>query len=236
VKEQNISLRNQASRNQALRNQALGEQIARELRVQIITGRIEPGTPLVEDTLAETFDTSRGPVRDALRELELEGLVERGPSRRGGLIVKGLTSEDVTELYALREALEGLAVRLASERTGVDGRSAADWSRARRAVTQLREAADSGDALAFADFDMDFHTELYEQSGNHRLVRVWEQFRPTFAVMLNVTTAQDRDLHPSAEAHAELLDAIQRGDGEAAVTMLSAHLLGSSTRLRTALG
>lgn len=220
MKEQNISLR----------NQALGEQIAHELRVQIITGSIAPGTPLVEDTLAETFDTSRGPVRDALRELELEGLVERGPSRRGGLIVKGLSSEDITELYALREAMEGLAVRLAS------GRSTADWSRARRAINDLREAADSGDALAFADFDMDFHTQLYEQSGNQRLVRVWEQFRPTFAVMLNVTTAQDRDLHPSAEAHVELLDAIQRGDREVAVTMLSAHLLGSSTRLRTALG
>jgi GntR family transcriptional regulator of gluconate operon len=220
VKEQNISLR----------NQALGEQIAHELRVQIITAAIAPGTPLVEDTLAETFDTSRGPVRDALRELELEGLVERGPSRRGGLVVKGLSSRDITELYALREAMEGLAVRLAS------GRSGADWSRALRAITDLREAADSGDALAFAGFDMDFHTQLYEQSGNHRLVRVWEQFRPTFAVMLNVTTAQDRDLHPSAEAHVELLDAIQRGDGEVAVTMLSAHLLGSSIRLRTALG
>jgi GntR family transcriptional regulator of gluconate operon len=220
VKEQNISLR----------NQALGEQIAHELRVQIITAAIAPGTPLVEDTLAETFDTSRGPVRDALRELELEGLVERGHSRRGGLVVKGLSSRDITELYALREAMEGLAVRLAS------GRSGADWSRALRAITDLREAADSGDALAFAGFDMDFHTQLYEQSGNHRLVRVWEQFRPTFAVMLNVTTAQDRDLHPSAEAHVELLDAIQRGDGEVAVTMLSAHLLGSSIRLRTALG
>ena len=220
MKEQNISLR----------NQALGEQIAHELRVQIITAAIAPGTPLVEDTLAETFDTSRGPVRDALRELELEGLVERGPSRRGGLVVKGLSSRDITELYALREAMEGLAVRLAS------GRSGADWSRALRAITDLREAADSGDALAFAGFDMDFHTQLYEQSGNHRLVRVWEQFRPTFAVMLNVTTAQDRDLHPSAEAHVELLDAIQRGDGEVAVTMLSAHLLGSSIRLRTALG
>ena len=88
MKEQNISLR----------NQALGEQIAHELRVQIITAAIAPGTPLVEDTLAETFDTSRGPVRDALRELELEGLVERGPSRRGGLVVKGLSSRDITEL------------------------------------------------------------------------------------------------------------------------------------------
>lgn len=226
----------------SLRNQALGDQVAHELRVQIITGKIAPGTHLVEDSLAETFDVSRGPVRDALRQLELEGLVESRRGRRGGVLVTGLTSEDVTELYELREALEGLAVRLASSQSGQGGQSgqsgkkAPDWTTASTAVTKLREAADRGDALAFAGYDMDFHSQLYVQSGSRRLTSVWEQYRPTFAVLLSVTTAQDRDLHPSAEAHAELLKALQDGDTEAAVTLLAAHLLGSSTRLRTALG
>jgi GntR family transcriptional regulator of gluconate operon len=213
----------------SLRNQGLGEQLAHELRVQIIKGELPPGTHLVEDMLAETFDVSRGPVRDALRQLELEGLVESRRGRRGGVLVKGMTPEDVTELYSLREALESLAVRLSSA-------AEADWRPATEAVEGLRQAADDADALAFARYDMEFHTQLYTQSGNHRLASVWEQYRPTFAVMLSVTTAQDRDLHPSAEAHAELLDAVRRGDAAKAQTLLAAHLLGSSTRLRAALG
>jgi GntR family transcriptional regulator, gluconate operon transcriptional repressor len=217
----------------SLRNQALGDQLAHELRVQIITGKLQPGTHLVEDSLAEVFDVSRGPVRDALRQLELEGLVEsrRGRSRRGGVVVTGMTGEDMTELYSLREALESLAVRLSIQRG-----EAADWTRARQAVDGMLKAADSEDALLFARFDMDFHTQLYTQSGNRRLASVWEQYRPTFTVMLNVTTAQDRDLHPSAESHAELLGVVVRGDTDGAVALLSAHLLGSMTRLRSALG
>ena len=217
----------------SLRSQALGDQLAYELRVLIITGKLEPGTHLVEDTLAETFDVSRGPVRDALRQLEREGLVasRRGRGRSGGVLVKGLTSEDMAELYSLREALEALAVRLCVQR-GAD----ADWARARRAVAGLQAAADTRDSSAFARHDMDFHAEFYAQSGNRRLASVWQQYQPTFAVVLSVTTAQDRDLHPSAEAHAELLESVLRGDADGAVTQLSAHLLGSSTRLRTALG
>jgi GntR family transcriptional regulator of gluconate operon len=90
--------------------------------------------------------------------------------------------------------------------------------------------------LSFAGFDMDFHTQLYAQAGSRRLVSVWEQYRPTFSVMLSVTNAQDRDLHPSAESHAELLDAMLRGHTGGTVALLSEHLLGSQTRLRTALG
>ena len=65
---------------------------------------------------------------------------------------------------------------------------------------------------------------------------MWDQYRPTFSVMLNVTTAQDRDLHPSAESHAELLETMLRGDADGAAALLSEHLLGSQTRLRSALG
>ena len=64
---------------------------------------------------------------------------------------------------------------------------------------------------------------------------MWEQYRPTFAVMLGVTTAQDRDLHPSAEAHADLLAAARRGDADGAAEMLAEHLLGSGNRLRAAM-
>jgi GntR family transcriptional regulator, gluconate operon transcriptional repressor len=216
-----------SSPSSSLQQEPLGDRVAHELRVLIITGTLAPGTHLVEGPLAEQFDVSRGPVRDALKRLEAEGLVE---SRRRGVFVKGLSAEDVDELYSLREALEAMALRLAMERAGAD-----DWQRAEQHLTQMRAAADAADARAFARADLEFHGQFYALSGHRRLAAVWEQYRPTFAVMLGVTNAQDRDLHPSAEAHADLLEAIRAKRGELTASLLSEHLLGSCNRLRGAL-
>lgn len=210
-----------------LRQESLGDRVAHELRVLVISGGLKPGTHLVEGRLAEQFDVSRGPVRDALRSLEAEGLVE---SRRRGVFVKGLSAQDVEELYSLRESLESLALRLAMERAGD-----ADWNTAARHLAAMRAAARNGEPNEFARADLEFHAQFYELSGHWRLRTVWEQYRPTFSVMLGVTNAQDRDLRPSAEAHADLLAAIRAGDRERTGTLLAEHLLGSCDRLRGAL-
>lgn len=212
----------------SLQQEPLGDRVAHELRVLIVSGALAPGTHLVEGPLADQFDVSRGPVRDALRRLEAEGLVE---SRRRGVFVKGLSAEDVDELYSLRETLEAMALRLTMRRT-----AEADWSVAERCVAEMRQAADAADAREFARADLEFHSQFYVLSGHRRLTAVWEQYRPTFAVMLGVTNAQDRDLHPSAQAHADLLTAIREGSAAQTELLLSEHLLGSCNRLREAMG
>lgn len=209
----------------SIQQEPLGERVAHELRVLVVNGQLEPGTHLVEGVLAERFDVSRGPVRDALRLLEAEGLLE---SRRRGMFVKGLGAADVDELYSLRESLESLALRLAMAKQR-------DWTVARQRVAEMRAAAARADAHEFARADLDFHTEFYVQSGHRRLTAVWEQYRPTFGVMLDITNAQDRDLGPSAQAHADLLEVAAGGDPEVAVTVLAEHLRGSCDRLRNAL-
>lgn len=211
----------------ALQQEPLGERVAHELRVLMISGQLAPGVHLVEGTLAEQFDVSRGPVRDALRLLEAEGLVE---SRRRGVFVKGLDAADVGELYSLRESLESLALRLAMA-TARDS----DWAVARRRVTEMRDAAGKADPPGFARADLDFHTQFYLLSGHRRLTAVWAQYRPTFAVLLDITNAQDRDLRSSAQAHADLLDVAVSGDPDAAVALLADHLRGACDRLRGAL-
>ena len=210
-----------------LQQEPLGDRVAHELRVLIVSGTVAPGTHLVEGALAEQFDVSRGPVRDALRHLEAEGLVE---SRRRGVFVKGLSAEDVDELYSLRETLEAMALRLIMRRA-----AEADWSVAERCVAEMRRAADAADAREFARADLEFHSQFYVLCGHRRLTAVWEQYRPTFAVMLGVTNAQDRDLHPSAEAHVQLLAAIRSGSAAETESLLSEHLLGSCNRLREAM-
>ncbi|KAA5831923.1 GntR family transcriptional regulator [Saccharopolyspora hirsuta] len=211
----------------SLVQQSLGDRVAQELRVRIIGGELARGTRLVEDVLAEQFDVSRGPIRDAFRQLEAEGLLE---SRRRGVFVIGLTEDDVDELYTLRGSLETLALSLAMRRAAPE-----DWARAEECSRAMESAAQRRDASAFARADLEFHAQLYQLSGHRRLLAVWEQYRPTFGVMLDVTNAQDIDLHPAAEAHAELLRLARTGDEEGAVTNLRGHLLGAQNRLRSAL-
>lgn len=204
---------------------SLGDRVAHSLRELIIGGGLEAGTHLVEESLAERFGVSRGPIRDALRILEAEGLLE---SRKRGVFVTGLTDADVEELYSLRQSLESLAVRLAM-------RSAQSWDRAGDALERMEKAARMGDPGAFSDADMDFHTEFYRMSRHRRITAVWEQYRPTFTVILDVTNAQGRDLASSAAAHARLLELARAGDEDAALAALTDHLDGARDRLRRAI-
>lgn len=205
---------------------ALGTHVAHQLRYGVITGQLAPGQRLVEHVLAEQFGVSRGPIRDALRELAGEGLLE---SRRRGFFVVGLREYDIEELYELRESLESLALR----RTAVRA-TAADWESLERALDGMRDAAGRHDAAEFAVADLAFHSQFYELSGHRRLLSVWEHYLPTFTALFQVTTAEDADLHPSMQSHAEILRLLRAGDVPAALSELSEHLLGASNRLRAA--
>ncbi|WP_165368151.1 GntR family transcriptional regulator, partial [Phytoactinopolyspora endophytica] len=208
-----------------IKQTALGEQVAHELRVLIVTGRLPAGQHLVESSLSQDFGVSRGPIRDALKKLESEGLVE---TRGRGTYVIGLDDVDVDELFSLRESLESLALRLCAERLS------GEWAAFERPLTAMREAADRGDAAEFAVADLEFHSYFYELCGHRRLLNVWREFQPTFTTLLQVTTAQDEDLHPSAESHAEILERLRRGETEDALNELREHLQGASRRLREA--
>lgn len=205
---------------------ALGDQLAAVLRAKIISGQLVPGTHLVEDALASDHDVSRGPVRDAFKVLLAEGLVD---NRRRGFFVRGFTADDIEELYALREAVEQLACRLTITAAPMD------WSRAERELAAMNDAADRGDWHTFASHDLAFHTEFYRMAGYPRLARLWQQYLPTFAVLLDITNARDLDLHPSADDHRLLLTLAQTGQSTEFAATLSAHLAGSKERMRAAI-
>lgn len=210
-----------------IRQAPLGEQLLAQLRALIVRGELAAGTHLVEGWVAERFGVSRGPVRDALRQLELEGLVD---TRRRGSYVRGLTDTDLVELYALRGALEGLAVRECIAR-----RPAGDWAPLHEALRRMRAAAGVADPAAFAAADLDFHGGFYTVAGNRRLAAAWATHRDLFAAMLDVTNARDRDLRPVAEDHAALADVVRTGDVATALDALATHLDGSLGRMRAAL-
>ncbi|GAA2239178.1 GntR family transcriptional regulator [Herbiconiux moechotypicola] len=209
----------------APRAKVLGDQVLEQLRVLIITGKLPVGTHLVESQLSTTFDVSRGPIRDALAQLEIEGLVE---NRRRGVFVRGLTTHDIDELYTVREAIEVAALRL----TATAPRES--WDLALAPLAAMHAAAAERDHLTFAHADMAFHASFYAIADHRRLQRVWQQYEPTFAVLLELTTAEDIDLGPSYESHVEIHRQALDGEIDKATVSLQEHLLGSRSRLVSA--
>jgi GntR family transcriptional regulator of gluconate operon len=203
----------------------MGDQIAHRLRVEIIRGVIPPGTHLAEDSLAARFDVSRGPVRDALRQLEVEGLAE---DRRKRLYARAMDLRDVEELYVVREALESLAIRLA-----IQNASASDWDRVQRIVDGMSAAASSDDGERFAELDMEFHTSFYTNSQNRRLVDAWRPYQRIFAILFELSDTSD--IASATEDHQGFLDVIRTGDVDAAVHRLRLHLTLAKGHVRDVL-
>ncbi|MEE2043663.1 enolase C-terminal domain-like protein [Nocardiopsis tropica] len=144
-----------------IKQRALGEKVAGELRRLIVTGRYAPGTSLVEGHLAEQFDLSRGPIRDALKLLASEGLIDT--NRRSATVV-GLGGDDIDELFSLRGSLEQLALEIGLNR---DRAGLAEGLRA--PLEQMRRAREERDPDAFTAADVRFHSVFYDVAGHRRL-------------------------------------------------------------------
>ena len=201
---------------------ALGQHVVDRLRRLIITAEIPMDTHLVEQQLSDLFQVSRGPIRDALRQLEAEGLVE---TRRRGVFVVGLKPDDIEELYQLRQVIEGEALRLCMMR-GVRKAPALH-----QPVADMLVAVHEANAAAFAEADLAFHSALYALAGNRRLRSVWQQYHPTFADMLLLTNTHDDRLAVAQQGHVELLELIESGDTPAALNLLKDHIDGARQRM-----
>lgn len=207
--------------------ESLGERLADELRRRIIVGELPAGTRLVEDGLAESFKVSRGPVRDALKILRAEGLVT-GTGRN--VMTGSLSEDDISELMALREAFEVLAVERAMEsHPDVLGRDL------HAALSDMDRAVDDQDATAFTTADVRFHSVFFDSAGLTRLCVVWNQFRPTFEGLLHASGKQLDDLAPSAREHHALAGLITSGQVPQVKTELHRHLQTTCTRLQAAI-
>jgi DNA-binding GntR family transcriptional regulator len=144
--------------------------VAERLRTAILAGDIAPGTPLVETALSEHFDVSRGPLREALRQLIEEGLVVTVPYT--GTHVAPLSVEDVHEIYSLRTALETFAFEQVWQRR--DERFRTELKRRNDLLIACIEAGDDRAAILA---ELDFHGLVYEASEHRLLQRAWHSLR-----------------------------------------------------------
>jgi DNA-binding GntR family transcriptional regulator len=204
----------------SLDRSTLRERALESLRSAIISGQYRPGDHLGEVELATSLGVSRGTVREALRHLQQEGLVTAG--NRGMLRVNSLTAAEVRELFQVRAALEGLAVReiIASPR-----REAAVGA-LRAALQQL---VDGDDLAARVDADLAFHLQLCRLAGNSMLVEAWLHLEGRMRVaILNGAGWQAPMM--ARDRHAPIVDAIERGDVQPAVHVVEEHMASAAER------
>ena len=202
----------------ALDRSTLRERSLEALRSAILSGRYRPGDHLGEVELAGSLGVSRGTVREALRHLQQEGLVTAG--NRGMLRVNSLASAEVRELFRVRAALEGLAVRevIASPRR----ESAAETLRA--AVERL---SDEDEPAVRMEADLAFHLLLCQLSGNSMLVEAWQRLEGRMRVAILNGAAWQAPMM-ARDRHVPIVEAIERGDVEAAVRVVDEHMTAAA--------
>ncbi|HVA20642.1 MAG TPA: GntR family transcriptional regulator [Candidatus Micrarchaeia archaeon] len=210
----------------AIPSRSLADEVAARVREAIVTGSLAPGQHLRETDLATMFEVSRSPVRDALVQLDHEGLVRL--RRHRGAVVVGLSVEDVDELYTLRVSLELLAIRLVVARAGPD-----DVEELRRLADRVRDAAGTEPARTVAELDVRFHDQLYRLADHHRLYACWAMIQPqVYRFLLSRTIVNDDYRAIAADEHHELCDTIAAHDVAAATAMIERHLQEAYSRLR----
>ena len=199
----------------------LGHAVSAALRELIMTGAAEPGERLVETELSERFGTSRGPVRDAFKELEKSGLVVSVPRR--GTFVATLDATDIHEIYTLRLALERLAIRRTAQIATDE-----DVAVMREAISRLTQAQRNGDRRGGAEADIAIHRSIVTTADHARLTQAWERLADQTLLLMAELMDLLADVQHAAGDHDTLVNAIAAKDPDAAELALTEHLLAAS--------
>ncbi len=199
---------------------SLVELAVARLKYEILSGATDPGERLVEEQLTRRLGISRAPLREALRLLAEQGLVEHRPRR--GSRVATLSERDVHELYAVRDVLERHVVSTALPLTGPE-----QLVGMRAALDSMRSAARGADRLAIADAHRGFHVALAALSGNRQLSLVYDQILTKIQLYMAInlrreaeTTADPMD---GVRRHGRLLAAVESGDAASVLASLANH-------------
>ena len=187
------------------------------LRQAIITGEFAPGERLMEIALANRLGVSRTPIREAIRKLELEGLVVMIP-RKGAEVAK-ITEKDLRDVLEVRSSLEELAAELAAERMNDEVKEKLE-----KALKEFEEAIESDDNAAIADSDVDFHDVIFEATGNAGLIQIINNLREQM-YRYRLEYVKDTEYHTVLlNEHRELAKAMVEGRKEDARKIMKRHI------------
>jgi DNA-binding GntR family transcriptional regulator len=194
-----------------------GQQVIEILRTAIISGRFDPGDRLIESALSAELGTSRGPVREALRQLENEGLVMSFPYR--GAVVLGVSDEEVHEvLIPIRLTLERYSWTRALEKLTED-----DFAELGKQIWLMEQAGKANDLIKLVDADLGFHEIVISASGQLHTVQIWRTIWPRIRAYF-FRYERFRSFEETVEEHRELLDALQTRDPAIVLEQLERHI------------
>jgi DNA-binding GntR family transcriptional regulator len=205
----------------------LTDTVTQRLRDAILSGRLRDGVRLVERDIAAAFEVSRGPVRDALRQLAVEGLVmfESGSGAR----VASLTLLDGEEIMAIREAVEPLAVAYLVRDAG-----ARRFDVLHDILGKLREACDTGNWPQIVLQDFALHRQLYVLCGRRRLLHIWESISEPLLHIFRINLGLYEKVEQVYANHERLVADIESGDVTRAEAAISEHITLFRPQLLTA--
>jgi len=201
----------------------LAERVCRQLIDAIVTGELQPGSKVSEESLAHRFGVSRAPLREALRRLEEYRLVERKP--HAGARVVSLSREELAELYEIREALEGMACRLAAERMSEEEL---------QELAKVLDAHEQRDEIVegrsyFQEGDEDFHLCIIRGSQNQKLMSlVGGNLYHLIRMYRYQLSMQPTRPQKALKEHRMIFEAISARDGELAELLMRRHLSRAS--------
>jgi len=196
------------------------------IRNAILSGDLKQGESLREVELSKSLDVARSTVREALRLLHEEGLVEVLPHR--GAFVTTLSARKVREVYTLRELLEPYAVGLAMES---DAYGEQEFQDIAATVRRIGECEQRGDGFAMIKADVEFHYLICRPSGHCLLLDVLKNLQYLTTLCVTSLWMLDPDEAPQEQLHGEILDAIQSGDSALAQDRIRKHLKASKELL-----
>lgn len=203
----------------------LSEEVVERLREALVRGDFAPEQPLKETQLAETLQVSRGPIREALVQLEREGLVILRKNR--GATVARLSRQDLEEVYTLRIALECLAVKRAVERgseTAFDAMEAV--------VKKLGSKIASISVQEDARLDIQFHDLLYRAAQHERLYRCWSDLKPQIYRLLLTRNVVNPDFRQTTiKNHSLILEVLRDRNPTTAADAITDHIWQSYVRI-----
>ena len=195
--------------------------IATELRTQLMAGKVRPGAELSQVELAERFGVSRIPIRDALRILAGEGLIEFEPNRGARAI--SLSTSEIREIYDIRLLLECDALRRSAERMTADDLDEID---------RVRHHAEIDAVTArWSEGDWAFHRALYEYAGRPRQLAMIEGLRRTCQLFVGAYASMPLKTPQWLDDHSGIVKHLRDGDREGAIAVLSSHLRAAADHL-----
>lgn len=200
------------------------QELAILLRRQIVSGQLLPGMPLRQEELARSFDTSRIPVREALRLLQAQGLVQLEPNK--GAIVTPLQVEDLREITEMRDAAERLAMK-----TALPHLSNAQIDLA----STIQDEIEQSDIADYGRLNKELHLTLYRFCDRPRLLEHISNLHDAAERYLGFTLTQLDYVAQSSTEHRAILDACYSRDENKVLKLLSLHILEAGATLEKSL-